>query len=247
MDIYATWTLAQTLTAAGSISVLYLLIVIKFLPSYMKNRKPYNLKSIIFLYNVVQVLLSAYNFYLFVAHTLQYGLFPSKCWYEANMPMMKSILEPIMWYFIAKHLDLLDTIFFVLRKKFNQVTFLHVYHHFVMATWGWIYYIYFPTDIYLFVAMINCFVHVIMYTYYALACLGPEYAKYIWWKKYLTTLQLTQFLLIICYLVYQNKTSPCSSSDLRHWYGVGSIAIFFILFMNFYIRSYFTKKIAKDK
>ncbi|XP_013177802.1 PREDICTED: elongation of very long chain fatty acids protein 4-like [Papilio xuthus] len=245
-EIYATWTLPQTLTAAGVVCVLYLLTVVKFLPNYMKDRKPYSLKTVILLYNVVQVALSAYNFYLFIVHTFQYGVFPSKCWNDMNQPMVNSILEPIMWYFIAKHLDLLDTIFFVLRKKFNQVTFLHVYHHFIMVAWGWIYYTYFPTDIYVFLAMLNCFVHVIMYTYYALASLGPKYAKYIWWKKYLTTLQLTQFLLIILYLLYHNKTSPCPTSRLLHWYGVSSIAVFFVLFINFYIRSYFRKKIAKD-
>ncbi|XP_014357322.2 elongation of very long chain fatty acids protein 4 [Papilio machaon] len=191
----------------------------------MKNRKPYSLKSVILLYNVVQVVLSAYNFYLFAVYTFQFGLFPSKCSNDVNLQMMKSILPPIMWYFIAKNLDLLDTVFFVLRKKFNQVTFLHVYHHFVMVAWGWIYYNHFPTDIYVFVAMLNCFVHVVMYTYYALASLGPQYAKYIWWKKYLTTLQLTQFLLIICYLIYHNKTSPCPPPRLLHWYGVGRVAL----------------------
>lgn len=32
-------------------------------------------------------------------------------------------------YMMLKMLDLLDTLFFVLRKKANQVSFLHVYHH----------------------------------------------------------------------------------------------------------------------
>lgn len=39
-------------------------------------------------------------------------------------------------------------------------------------------------------AMINSFVHVIMYAYYAISALGPSYQKYLWWKKYLTRLQL---------------------------------------------------------
>ena len=38
--------------------------------------------------------------------------------------------------------------------------------------------------------MLNCVVHVIMYTYYGLSALGPAYQKYLWWKKYLTTIQL---------------------------------------------------------
>jgi len=44
-----------------------------------------------------------------------------------------------MWlYFLLKLLDLVDTIFFVLRKKQNQVTFLHVYHHVGMAIATWV-------------------------------------------------------------------------------------------------------------
>lgn len=32
-------------------------------------------------------------------------------------------------YFLVKILDLLDTVFFVLRKRTRQISFLHVYHH----------------------------------------------------------------------------------------------------------------------
>lgn len=38
---------------------------------------------------------------------------------------------------MLKIFDLLDTIFFILRKKENQITFLHVYHHagMIIVTW----------------------------------------------------------------------------------------------------------------
>lgn len=39
-------------------------------------------------------------------------------------------------------------------------------------------------------AMVNSFIHVLMYSYYALSALGPKIEKYLWWKKYLTILQL---------------------------------------------------------
>jgi len=29
-----------------------------------------------------------------------------------------------------------------------------------------------------------------MYIYYALSALGPRYQKYLWWKKYMTTMQI---------------------------------------------------------
>lgn len=35
-------------------------------------------------------------------------------------------------YYMAKIIELLDTVFFVLRKKHQQVSFLHVYHHTLM-------------------------------------------------------------------------------------------------------------------
>ncbi len=37
---------------------------------------------------------------------------------------------------------------------------------------------------------LNSFVHVVMYTYYALSAMGPKVQKYLWWKKYLTQFQL---------------------------------------------------------
>ena len=43
-----------------------------------------------------------------------------------------------MWlYFIIKIVDLIDTVIFALRKKQNQITFLHVFHHFSMVVNAW--------------------------------------------------------------------------------------------------------------
>lgn len=41
-------------------------------------------------------------------------------------------------YMIVKILDLFDTIFFVLRKKGQQISFLHVYHHVAILLGAWI-------------------------------------------------------------------------------------------------------------
>ena len=42
----------------------------------------------------------------------------------------------------------------------------------------------------------NVLVHVFMYTYYALSAMGPQVQKYLWWKKYLTKLQMVVYLFI---------------------------------------------------
>jgi len=38
--------------------------------------------------------------------------------------------------------------------------------------------------------LVNNIVHIIMYTYYMMSAMGPQYQKYLWWKKHLTLLQL---------------------------------------------------------
>ena len=57
-----------------------------------------------------------------------------------------------------------------------------------------------------FVAMLNSFVHIFMYTYYGLAAIGPHMQKYLWWKRYLTRMQLVSIystgLIILMYLIY---------------------------------------------
>lgn len=38
--------------------------------------------------------------------------------------------------------------------------------------------------------IINNFVHTLMYLYYMLSAMGPRYQKYLFWKQFLTELQI---------------------------------------------------------
>lgn len=38
----------------------------------------------------------------------------------------------------------------------------------------------------------NALIHVLMYLYYGLASCGPKIQKYLWWKKYLTIIQMVR-------------------------------------------------------
>lgn len=109
-------------------------------------------------------------------------------------------------YLIAKVTELVDTVFFVLRKKKNQITFLHVYHHtmMVVCTWGMLKYT--PTYAIIMVGTINSLVHVIMYAYYGLSAF-PSLEKYLWWKKYLTAFQL---VIIFSQSIYSTSYSRLS-------------------------------------
>lgn len=45
----------------------------------------------------------------------------------------------VWWYFFSKFTDFMDSFFFVLRKKNNQLTSLHVIHHAMMPMTSWIF------------------------------------------------------------------------------------------------------------
>lgn len=85
-------------------------------------------------------------------------------------------------------------LFFILRKKNQHVSTLHVIHHGIMPFSVWMGLKFAPGGHSTFFALLNTFVHIIMYFYYMVAAMGPEYQKYIWWKKYLTTMQMVSLL-----------------------------------------------------
>ncbi|XP_023312447.1 elongation of very long chain fatty acids protein AAEL008004-like, partial [Anoplophora glabripennis] len=92
----------------------------------------------------------------------------------------------------------------------------------------------------LFIGFLNSFVHVIMYSYYLIAALGPQYQKYLWWKKYMTWIQLTQFCIMLVYL-FSIPMMGCKLSKSVTFFFAGNVAIFLYLFADFYRKAY-TKK-----
>ena len=83
-----------------------------------------------------------------------------------------------------------------------------------------------------------------MYSYYALSALGPGIQRYLWWKKYLTQIQLVQFAIIGVYgmsLYMFNTGYPFYFSFLP----ISNSIIYLILFGDFYYKSY--NKSRQDK
>ncbi|TGZ51829.1 Elongation of very long chain fatty acids protein [Temnothorax longispinosus] len=146
------------------------------------------------------------------------------------------------WYFFSKIIELLDTVFFVLRKKQNQITFLHVYHHTITAVFSWCYLKFLPGEQGVIIGFLNSLVHVIMYSYYFIAALGPKYKKYLWWKKYMTWIQLVQFALMLVYLVLTLILDCRTPKALTYFFTI-VVIIFMYLFSDFYRQAY-KKKIT---
>ena len=63
------------------------------------------------------------------------------CWQIKNyifLFIFAKVARALWWYYISKLVEFLDTVFFILRKKDNQISFLHVYHHASMFPIWWI-------------------------------------------------------------------------------------------------------------
>lgn len=235
------WPLMQSYTPTIALTILYIFSVIVG-KRVMANRDPIKFKYTLFFYNLGLIIL---NFHisatLFIsAYRAGYSLQCQSVKYSYDVNEY-NIACALWWFYISKLVEMMDTIFFVLRKKNNQISFLHVYHHASMFPLWFIGVKWVAGGQSFFGAMINSFIHVLMYSYYGLSALGPHMQKYLWWKRYLTILQLLQFFIGMVY-GFQSLYLGC---DFPLWmqytglvYGVTIITLFF----NFYIQAYIKKK-----
>lgn len=97
---------------------------------------------------------------------------------------MREILNDNNYYYFQ--------IFFVLRKKNNQLTFLHICHHWGMYMTLWTATKYFAGGAGTWLLTINSTVHVFMYSYYTLTALKVPWAAHIAVKRFITQIQLVR-------------------------------------------------------
>ncbi|XP_063365850.1 very long chain fatty acid elongase 7-like [Cydia amplana] len=245
VDYVDDWFLMSTPWLLLTIWFAYITFVLKWGPAYMSKRPAYKLTNVLAVYNLFQVLLSCYIVYMGVWQMSTYGVVSSHCAIEAK-ETQAYIIRGVWIYFIAKITELLDTVFFVLRKKTNQVSFLHVYHHSLMVMASWFALKYNPTDVLIFLGTLNSFVHVIMYGYYGLSAY-PSLAKYLWWKKYITSFQLIQFGLIVLHAFASVFVSKCNTSFVMLFIIFFNLGVMIYLFSDFYVKSYVKKGAKSNK
>ncbi|XP_066261018.1 very long chain fatty acid elongase AAEL008004-like [Euwallacea similis] len=245
----ADWLLVSNPLYTLGLCLSYVYIA-KFLgPKLMENRKPFQLKNTLIFYNFFQVTFSIFLFYQIGMGGWFTGEYSLKCQPidYSNKPSTIRMVHASWWYFFSKFTEFFDTLFFVLRKKFDHITTLHVIHHGIMPMSVWFGVKYYPGGHSTFFGLLNTFVHIVMYFYYFLTALGPQVQKYLWWKKYLTTFQMIQFVAIMVH-AFQLLFIDCNFPKLFVWW-IGSHAVlFFFLFKDFYQRSYRGgKKAASNK
>jgi elongation of very long chain fatty acids protein 4 len=217
-------------------TVIYLSTVY-FGQKFMENRKEFQIKPYIFTYNLYQCIL---NIVCVAGAIYEVATNPVFTGWWGNFPVKgpgSFRISLLIWiHYNNKYVELLDTLWMILRKKNNQISFLHCYHH-VLLIWAWFLVCKVETagDSY-FGATVNSFIHIIMYGYYTLALLGVNCP----WKKWITTCQMIQFCVCFshsCYVVYKGN-APIILPLAQAFVMVNML----VLFGNFYFKSYVKPK-----
>nr|QXU64614.1 fatty acid elongase 3 [Blattella germanica] len=240
------WFLMSSPFPTLAICLSYAYFVKRLGPKIMENRKPMDLRNVLIVYNLVQVIFSAWLFYESLAagwfNHYSYRCQPVD---YSNHPRALRMARGCWWYYFSKFTEFMDTIFFVLRKKNDHISTLHVIHHGVMPMSVWFGVKFTPGGHSSFFGMLNTFVHIIMYSYYLLAALGPRFQKFLWWKKYLTVLQMIQFVLVMIH-AFQLLFIDCNYPKAFVWWIGMHAVMFYFLFSDFYKQAYKKKQAKKQ-
>jgi len=227
-------------------TVLSYFVLIHLLQNKMELKKPFQMRGVLIAHNAFLCLASLVLF-IWLFGTIVYRTFDQDATPHYLLCSEKmhnnGSLHIIYWLNnLTKYWELLDTVFLVLRKK--PVLFLHEYHHgaTLLLTWSqqrehstvqWV-----PI-------LLNLGVHIVMYYYYTLSA-----AKiHVWWKKYLTTLQIVQFVVGVgacsyCYgkyLLNGFDYSLCYGTDTGAVTGIAILVSYLLLFIRFYFQTYSAK------
>jgi len=170
------------------------------------------------------------------------GFFYSICNTQAWTPVLETCY--IINYFF-KYWELFDTVFLVVKKK--PLQFLHVFHHTATAALCYTQ-LNGKTSVSWVPIVANLTVHVLMYYYYLMTAAGYK----IWWKRYLTTLQITQFvidLFVVYFASYSYFVSEyipgvlptygtCAGTEGAAAAGCFLLTSYLFLFIAFYKKTY---------
>lgn len=206
----------------------------------MRARIAFRLKGFMVFYNIYQICVCTFCMKLIVDTNLEF-------WRIRRCPEAEPIADTLLFdvafltYWI-KVSEMLETVVFVLRKKEKQITKLHVYHHcmtlvivyFIVALEfrsGWFLGLF-----------INCFVHVLMYSYYLLSALLGEKSCFECIKKSVTSVQILQFVVVFFQLVI-HQVLGCSYSKFLAALLISQYAVFLFLFGQFFVNVYRKRRV----
>ncbi|XP_043470914.1 elongation of very long chain fatty acids protein 4-like [Leptopilina heterotoma] len=234
------WFLMGSPWPIAIILLSYIIFIFHLGPRLMKNRAAFELKTFIRFYNIFQIIANAYIIReILVVHPDATALRCDEGDYSMN-PDAVRLAKACYVATMLKVIDLTETIVFVLRKKNNQVSFLHVYHHITTVSIAMLSTRYIASGMAVFYPALNCSIHVIMYTYYLLSNIEGVKKMIFPFKRYITIAQMVQFVLLIFHALVSLQPS-CKVPKFPGIAMIPNVIFNFMLFFNFYKREYLSE------
>jgi len=242
------WLLMSSPAPTLLICLAYLLVVRVLGPIFMKNREPYSLKYPMLAYNLFQVLFNGWIFLGAASYWFggKYNWICQAVDYSTNPDAIQA-LSLAWWFYLSKFIDFFDSIFFILRKKFDHLSPLHVIHHSTLPFMSWFGPKFAGGGNTTFGGMWNSLVHCAMYSYYFLSACGPRVQRHLWWKRYLTSMQLIQFVVVFVHGIVALVHPTCGFSVGLNLILMFNGCLYFFLFIRFYRQAYKSKKEREAK
>lgn len=240
-------TAFSSLSLIVSTVCLYLALIFLLRKWISYRKKAYDLAWLVVPYNLLLSVLSLVLFLFLALEILNLSLQTSLPYVFCDYEVFFSVKGPIVFFyfinFLFKFVELFDTVLIVLRGK--TLIFLHVYHHaatlvlcysqlIAQSCMQWV------------VIAINLFVHIFLYYYY----FQVERGNKVWWKKYLTSLQIVQFFIALfaCFGALGSRKFyemtegkhfyHCHGDYASSWFGIGILLSYLFLFIQLYFQLY---------
>jgi len=235
--LMATMTYSLPITA-----VLLYLAMVFILPRFIK--KPIEFP---FIWNMWNLGLSILSFFIVLGVGIpwftsiyQRGIFQTVC--DPQKHLYQGATPLLFWSYIfalSKYVELLDTLFVVLKNPDRPVLFLHWYHHTTVLLFTWFAeYLRFSVG-FVFI-VVNAMVHTFMYYYYYQTGRGKKPS----WAFWLTLGQISQMFLGIAangYWLYNHvhgHKCGCDSPEIIVYSCAVMYGSYLILFLKFFAERY---------
>ncbi|KAF2246138.1 GNS1/SUR4 membrane protein [Trematosphaeria pertusa] len=235
----------STLKSCSAVLISYYIIIFGG-RELMRDRQPLQLSFLFKLHNFYLTAISGILLALFAEQLIpmvwRHGVFFAICDHNGGWTDKMVVLYYLNY--LTKFLELLDTCFLFLKKK--PLTFLHTYHHGATALLCYTQLIG-STAVSWVPITLNLCVHVVMYWYYFQSARGIK----IWWKKYITIMQIVQFVLDLGFVYFASWTyftstywpwlpnaGRCAGEEFAAIAGICILSSYLLLFISFYFATY---------
>jgi len=230
------------------IAVVWYLSMVFFLPKLMKNCSETKLPTTMQLWNLGLCVMS---FCIMLGTGIPWfeslltrGLFQTVC--DPQKDLYKGATGLLFWSYLfalSKYIELLDTLFVIIRNPTRPILFLHWYHHTTVLLFTWFAEYYRFSVGFVFIT-VNATVHTFMYFYYFLAARGHRPS----WAILLTIGQISQMVLGIAACLYwgynysHGFSCGCDAPVIIMLSCVAMYGSYLLLFVKFFYERYLAPK-----